>query len=158
MSACPPLLAALGFALAGCAADPPAAPASVSPSFYAALTDEAASVDPRAARDLISIYRHNHGLAPLTIDPALQAAALAKARDMAARDSARGDVALDPPRVAVSNVSAGYHTLAEAFSGWCQSAPHNAHMLDPRMRRIGIATAYAPRSKYKVFWAMVLSE
>ena len=61
-------------------------------------------------------------------------------------------------RHAVENVSAGYHTLAEAFSGWRQSPPHNANMLDPAVRRMGIATAYVPGSKYHVFWALVLTE
>jgi uncharacterized protein YkwD len=31
-------------------------------------------------------------------------------------------------------------------------------MLNPRMRRMGIATAYAPDSKYKVFWALVMAD
>ena len=149
----------LGLGLAGCAAAPlPAAPEGAR-GFYAPLASPEGRVDPLAARDLISIYRHNNGRSPLTIDPALQAAAEAKAQAMAAAGRAEGSVALDPRRgFAVSNVSAGYHTLAEAFSGWRQSPPHNAHMLDPRARRIGIATAYAPGSKYKVFWALVLTD
>ena len=61
-------------------------------------------------------------------------------------------------KVAVENIGAGYHTLAEAFSGWRESRPHNANMLNPRVRRIGIATAYAPGTKYKVFWALVLAD
>ena len=32
--------------------------------------------------------------------------------------------------VAVENISAGYHTLAEAFSGWRDSPPHRANMLN----------------------------
>ena len=37
-----------------------------------------AMVDPLAARDIISIFRRNNNLPPLTIDPVLQAAALEK--------------------------------------------------------------------------------
>ena len=59
---------------------------------------------------------------------------------------------------AVENVSAGYHTLAEAFSGWRDSPPHNRNMLEPKMRRMGIAAAYAPDTKYKVFWALVMTD
>ena len=59
---------------------------------------------------------------------------------------------------AVENVSAGYLTLAEAFSGWRDSPPHNKNLLEPRMRRMGIATAYAPGSKYRVYWALVMSD
>ena len=59
--------------------------------------------------------------------------------------------------VAVENVGAGYHTLAEAFSGWRDSPPHRANMLNRGVTRMGIATAYAPASKYKVFWALILA-
>ena len=59
---------------------------------------------------------------------------------------------------AQANLSAGYHTLAEAFSGWRDSPAHNAVMLAPRATRMGIATAYAPNSKYKVYWALLVAE
>ena len=153
--ACPAFLLALG--IAACAAPPPALAPAIDP--YASLAGGAAQADPRAARDIISIYRHNNGLPVLTIDPVLQAAAQAKANEMARTGQAKGDVVLKEPRgIAVSNVSAGYHSVAEAFSGWRQSALHNAHMLSPGVTRIGLATAYAPGSKYKVFWALVLAD
>ena len=152
---CPAFLLALG--LAGCDAPPQARAPAADP--YASLASGTAQADPRAARDLISIYRHNNGLPVLTIDPELQAAAQAKASEMARTGQARGDVVLKEPRkIAVSNVSAGYHSIAEAFSGWRQSPPHNAHLLAPGVTRIGLATAYAPGSRYKVFWALVLAD
>ena len=46
--------------------------------------------------------------------------------------------------VAVENISAGYHTLAEAFSGWRDSPPHRANMLNRGVTRLGIAAVYAP--------------
>jgi uncharacterized protein YkwD len=55
-------------------------------------------------------------------------------------------------------VGAGYHTLAQAFSGWRDSPPHRANMLLNGATRMGIAAAYAPKSKYKVFWALILAE
>ena len=60
-------------------------------------------------------------------------------------------------RLAVENVSAGYHTLAEAFSGWRDSPPHRANMLQNGVSRMGIAAVYAPSSKYKVFWTLILA-
>ena len=60
-------------------------------------------------------------------------------------------------RVAVENVGAGYHTLAEAFSGWRDSPPHRANMLNGSVNRMGIAAVYAPQSKYKVFWALIMA-
>jgi uncharacterized protein YkwD len=62
-----------------------------------------------------------------------------------------------PATVAVENVSAGYHTLAEAFSGWRDSPPHKANMLKNGVTKLGIAAAYAPNTKYKVFWTLILA-
>ena len=62
-----------------------------------------------------------------------------------------------PASVAVENVSAGYHTLAEAFSGWRDSPPHRANMLKNGVTKLGIAASYAPNTKYKVFWTLILA-
>ena len=160
---CLVLLSLLAPALAGCQNEqrPPAA--GQAPSFYASMARTGAAVDAAMARDMIGAYRRNNGLGPLTLDPGLQAAARAEAEAMAAADRPSSADAFKT-RLAASgfaapaaNLSAGYHTLAEAFSGWRESAPHNRVMLDPRATRIGIATAYAPGSKYKVYWALVVA-
>jgi len=146
---------------------PVAAPVG-EPTFYRSLATKDAVVDSEAARDMISAYRHNNGLGALALDDQLGRAAQAQAQEMARRASldanARGSLEsrLATAGVhsawAVENVSAGYHTLAEAFSGWRQSAPHNRKMLDARVARMGLATAYAPGAKYKVYWALILAE
>src|SRR5947209_9716975 len=152
--------------LAGCAQAP--APMPNEPSFYKDLASYDARVDAGAAREMISLYRSNHGLGPVAVDPGLEAAAQNQVTAMARADKlsheVRGNLAgrLDSAgftkNAAVENVSAGYHTLAEAFSGWRQSKPHNENMLNPRMRRMGIATAYVPGSKYKVYWVLVMTD
>ena len=139
------------------------------PPFYRDLATVNASVDQQAALQMINQYRQNNGLAPLMLDPALGAIAQSQARAIAGADSIRAS--LEPQNQlktrlstigetktdAVENVSAGYRTLAEAFSGWRESPGHNKVMLDPRATRMGIATTYAPGSKYKVFWSLVLA-
>lgn len=165
---CITLFAALGITLGGCADSPAPRVESAEPSFYRHLNAANVKVDPVAARDMISIYRRNKGLGPVSIDPALQREAEAQARAMAKADKmshdvrgplmARLDSAGFQHNAAVENVSAGYLTLAEAFSGWRDSPPHNRNMLEPRMRRMGIATAYAPGSKYRVYWALVMTD
>jgi uncharacterized protein YkwD len=55
------------------------------------------------------------------------------------------------------NIGAGYHTLAEAFSGWRDSPGHKANMLLKGATHMGIAAVYVPNTKYKVFWALVLA-
>ena len=61
-------------------------------------------------------------------------------------------------KLAVENIGAGYHTLAEAFSGWRDSNPHRANMLLAGATRMGIAAVYTPASKYKVYWSLILAE
>ena len=59
--------------------------------------------------------------------------------------------------MAIENISAGYFSLADAVRGWQSSAPHNANLLKPGMRKLGIAAAYAPGTRFLVFWALDLS-
>ena len=151
--------------LAGCAADRDPPPAQ--PSFYNSMAAAGAHIDASTAAAMISGYRRNNGLSEVSVDPALMALAEAQARAMAAQDKMDHNVIRSFPerlrasgydaKLAVENIGAGYHTLAEAFSGWRDSPPHRANMLKPGATRMGIASAYAPNSKYKVFWALILA-
>jgi uncharacterized protein YkwD len=149
-------------ALAGCQSEQRQARPQT-PSFYAAMANADAVVDAAMARDMIGAYRRNNGLGPLTIDPELQTAAQAEADAMASADKPSSAEAFKSRLAATgfvspdANLSAGYHTLAEAFSGWRESPQHDRVLLDSRATRIGIATAYTPRSKYKVYWALVVA-
>ncbi|HEX2656211.1 MAG TPA: CAP domain-containing protein, partial [Xanthobacteraceae bacterium] len=137
------------------------------PSFYRSLASADAELDAATAQSMISGYRHNNGLPPLTLDPALMKLASEQARLMASRD--KTDHGVGRPlkermsrsgfntRVSAENVSAGYHTLAEAFSGWRDSPPHKATMLLKGATHMGIAAVYAPNSKYKVFWTLIVA-
>jgi uncharacterized protein YkwD len=138
------------------------------PAFYESMARPGAQVDVTAAGSMLSDYRRANGLPAVAADPKLLAMAADQARRMAAVDKlthdpgGRGFVQrlkaanYDAARAA-ENIGAGYHTLAEAFSGWRDSSSHNKNMLLPGATRFGIATAYAPDSKYKVFWALVLA-
>ncbi len=151
--------------LAGCSESAP--PSSGQPTFYQDLAQSDAAVDATAAQSMISGYRSNNGLGAVVVDPDLMRLAGEQARAMAARDKMDHDVGRSIHErmrkaglggsIAVENVGAGYHTLAEAFSGWRDSPPHRANMLNRGVTRMGIATAYAPASKYKVFWALILA-
>ena len=117
---------------------------------------------------MISGYRSNNGLGAVTIDPELMRLAGEQARVMAAHDKLDHDVGRPfqdrirksgfDAAVAVENISAGYHTMAEAFSGWRNSPPHRANMLNSNVTKMGIAAVYAPKSKYKVFWSLILAK
>jgi uncharacterized protein YkwD len=139
------------------------------PSFYENLAAPEAKVDGGAAASMISGYRRNNSLGGVELDPSLTRMAEDHARAMAKIDKVTHDpggrglkqrlqaVSFNA-KVAAENVGAGYQTLAEAFSGWRDSPPHNKNMLMPNVTKIGIGTAYAPKSKYKVYWALVLAE
>lgn len=150
--------------LAGCAAAPP--PAPTDPTFYADLS-KGGRLDPEAAAAMVSDYRRGRGLPAVTVDPVLMKVAEQQAKAMGAADELSHSVggrgftqrlkaAGWTGLTAVENVGAGYHTLAEAFSGWRESPSHNKNMLTPGATRIGIAAVAVPKSRYRVYWAMVL--
>jgi hypothetical protein len=151
-------------ALGGCAAD---APSTEQPAFYLSMAHGGAKVDPVVAASMISGYRLNNGLGAVAVDPGLMKAAEAQSQAMASRNKLDHDVTAPlakrlnasgyPATLAVENVSAGYHTLAEAFSGWRDSPPHRANMLKNGVTKLGIAASYAPNTKYKVFWTLILA-
>ena len=162
------LIAALAaaLALAACAGTDSYVPKG-EPSFYRNMAQPGAEIDAVAAASMISGYRANNGLPAVTVDPELMRLARAQAETMAKRDRldhnagkpfvARLKAAGYDAAAAAENISAGYHTLAEAFSGWRDSPPHRANMLLKGATRIGIAAVYTPMSKYKVYWALIVA-
>jgi hypothetical protein len=150
--------------LGGCAAE---APLKEEPAFYLSMAHGGAKVDPVVAASMISGYRQNNGLGGVVVDPDLMKLAENQSMAMAGRNKLDHDVTAPlakrlnasgyPATLAVENVSAGYHTLAEAFSGWRDSPPHRANMLKNGVTKLGIAASYAPNTKYKVFWTLILA-
>lgn len=158
------LLGAL--ALAGCGTQDREPPPG-QPAFYQSMANANAQLDSNVAASMISGYRQNNGLGAVVIDPTLTQAAKIQSEAMAKRNKLDHDVAGSLPkriktsgydaRLAVENIGAGYHTLAEAFSGWRDSPGHRDNMLKKGVTKMGIAAVYAPGSKYKVFWTLILA-
>ena len=167
--------AAAALALAACgpeteSAPPPTVPPPPQPALSQSERERLAAqvhVDPNEAAALISNYRAAHGLSPVVPDLTLQKLAQAQADAMAHKNvlsheiigtlKARYD-AVDLSRAtAVENVSAGYFSLADALRGWQVSPQHNANLLRPGMRKLGIATAYAPGTRYLLYWSLDMS-
>jgi uncharacterized protein YkwD len=150
--------------LAGCASE---VAVVESPTMYADMSVAGAKLDAAAAATMISLYRQNNGLGAVQVDPELMRLAESQSQAMADKNKLDHDVRAPLAKrltgagyqatIAVENVSAGYHTLAEAFSGWRDSPPHKANMLKNGVTKIGIAASYAPNAKYKVFWTMILA-
>jgi uncharacterized protein YkwD len=150
--------------LGGCAGD---VSTLDQPSMYVSMANGGTKLDPQAAASMISLYRQNNGLGGVAVDDQLMKLAESQSQAMASRNKLDHEVKAPlarrlnasgyPATVAVENVSAGYHTLAEAFSGWRDSAPHRANMLKNGVTKLGIAASYAPNTKYKVFWTLILA-
>jgi len=159
------MIAIIGLlALGGCAGE---VPSTEQPTMYLSMANGGARLDANAAASMISLYRQNNGLGGVTVDPELMKLAESQSQAMASHNKLDHDVKAPlanrlntagyPATLAVENVSAGYHTLAEAFSGWRDSPPHRENMLKNGVTKLGIAASYAPNTKYKVFWTLILA-
>jgi uncharacterized protein YkwD len=126
------------------------------------------AVDEGAAATWVTTYRRAHGLAAVTVDPALQRVAQAQADAMASANQLSHSVAGSLPHrlgaiaaerhAYIENVSAGYGSMASALDGWQHSPGHNANLLFAPMRRVGIAAASAPGTRYKTFWSLIMTD
>lgn len=143
-------------------------PAAPVPPFYDRLDLTGHKVDPGSSLSMINQYRGNNGARPLRWNPALAQVAqqaadklAASGRVLSADEVRLGDMLMQSGyryKVYTANLSAGYRTFAEAFSGWRELKENNAHLVDARATEIGIATALVPGSKYQVFWALVVAD
>src|SRR5262249_61987536 len=130
------------------------------------------AVGPAGADDLagtaqtaISRYRAEHGLPAVTPDAKLmrlaaeQANAMARAGvlDHAVARPFQARMVSYGPEVAVENIAAGSKTFASTLEMWQHSPGHDANLRRSGVTRFGIASAEAPDSKYKVFWALIMA-
>jgi uncharacterized protein YkwD len=151
-----PLAALLLTLLAQCARDPVRV---VSADKVSTSTRDAAQ-----AAALISQYRVQRGLSPVTADGRLNEAAEYQARAVAeAGTLSHGAFAsrMDSFKIggySAENLSAGSDDVASAIGRWKASAGHNENLLMPQARRIGLARADSPGIGYKHYWALVLAQ
>ena len=116
--------------------------------------------------DAISAYRRAHGLAAVKSDGRLSAVALRQAQAMAATGSvshsAAGNFAtrVAPLRKsrAAENIGAGFISFAEMLREWEASTGHRENLLMAGARRVGVAAVGDPKSPYRKFWAMVITD
>ena len=135
------------------------------PCIYVNVAATSAEVNVQAAAAMISRFRRENGLGPVTVDSELTRVAQAHSRTMANLNMMGHDVGTSfherrraiRARVVVENIDAGYYTLAETFTRWQNSPGHRANMLDPDMTRMGIAAVRTSDPFHKVFWTLVMS-
>jgi uncharacterized protein YkwD len=143
---------------------------SVLPPISLAQTtgDPCADSEEAAVLKLINDYRAENGVAPLALSQSLSVAADAHSRDMATSNifshtGSNGSSFVDrltavgypDPFGGGENIFAGDPTAAGAINAWKNSPPHNAGMLNPAFKAIGIARANNPSSQWQWYWTTV---
>jgi len=119
----------------------------------------------QGAAQAISQYRQQHGLGAVTADSRLMALAAEQANAMARAGVLDHSVSRPfgsriagyGPDVAVENIAAGTQSFGATFDLWKRSPGHDANLRRAGVTRFGIASAPAPQSRYKVFWALILA-
>jgi uncharacterized protein YkwD len=124
---------------------------------------------PAAASDYagaISAYRRAHGLPAVKLDGKLNELALKQAQAMAASGSVSHSAAGFFPtrvaplkrRLAAENIGAGVLKFGEMLKQWEDSRGHRENLLINGARRVGVAYVDNPKSPYRKFWAMVITD
>jgi uncharacterized protein YkwD len=114
----------------------------------------------------ISAYRRAHGLSAVRPDSRLSAVALKQARAMASSGtvshSAGGNFAMRVADLrksrAAENIGAGFLSFSEMLKQWEDSTGHRENLLMAGARRVGVASVDNPKSPYRKFWAMVITD
>lgn len=114
--------------------------------------------------DLLNQYRGSLGLAPVTLNSELGAAAEYHSYDMATRnyfDHYSPD-GVDPVTninnfgyygyPSSENIIAGMETAQDVLVGWQNSPEHNATMTNPEFTDVGVGRYYDPNSYYGWYW------
>jgi hypothetical protein len=114
---------------------------------------------------LINEYRQQNGLQPLRVSRALETAAQLHSEDMALHDyyshtSLDGRTFIDRIRQAGytyntplgENIAAAIPSAQYVFEAWKSSPPHNAAMLNPKFKVIGIGAAYNASAYFRYYW------
>lgn len=114
----------------------------------------------------ISAYRRANGLSVVRADGRLAAVALKQAQAMAASGTITHSVGgrfssrVAPLRKsrAAENIGAGFLAFSEMLKEWKASRGHRENLLMPGARRVGVASVANPKSPYRKFWAMVITD
>lgn len=143
-----------------------ALPSSASAAGNCAAGDPAIDAEEANFLAVINTYRAQHGAAPLVISPELNRSAAWMATDMGTKGyfSHTDSLGRSPwARIADCGYSAGggenlaagtnRNTAQSAFELFRGSPGHNANMIDPEFRFIGIARTQVEGSTYNWYWA-----
>lgn len=133
------------------------------------LHSETIAVDSGVVALRVSEYRASRDLPPVAADPTLTAIAQLHARRMASADRMEhvlpGEGSFGKrledgnfrSSLAVENIAAGTRTLDDVLKVWRGSPRHDANLLQDGVAKLGVGVAWAPGSRYRIYWCLVLA-
>lgn len=162
------LILAVGATLAGCAPRTPGAQISADgaavPVAYTIGAAEAEAIPGRVLQQ-VNLLRQGSTAPALTLDPALNAAAAAHSRDMAAQNRAwhfgsDGSSPLDRAQRAGfsgelvgENISESYENDIATLQAWMETRDTRDVIMDPNARTLGVAWYQEPSKK--IWWTLL---
>ena len=130
----------------------------------AAFAQNSADAEEWAFVELLNAYRGELGLAPVTMNAELSAAAEYHSVDMATNNYFDHylfdgtDAGTNIQNFGYTgfpyaeNIAAGMSTAQEVLIGWQNSPEHNATMTNPQFTEIGVGLAYGEGTHYGWYW------
>lgn len=119
------------------------------------------------AMGLVNSFRAQNGLGPVSVNSAVVEAARYQAVAMASRDVLSHAVAGDfttrmnnagfTYALATENVGAADRSVADLINAWIRSPHHRENMLMREAKYMGMIRASAPGSRYRTYWALILT-
>ena len=118
---------------------------------------------PQAAR-MVNAWRNAHGLAPVKTDTNLNRVAHIQTAAMMEQGVMSHDAGGDfrtrmrsngVRGTAAENLAAGTPSIDQVMSMWQNSSKHNANLLNPEIRKVGLAKGVTATGY--VYWTMVFS-
>lgn len=153
--------------LAGCASEPElryGADGKPLPQIYKIKPSEEEKI-PYRVLDSLNALRSARGVAPVTLDPQLTAAAATHSRDMSVQNRAwhfgsDGSSPIDrarragyPGRVLGEDISETFETETETLAAWMNIPDTREVLLSPEARNIGFA--WTQERSGKIWWTIV---
>lgn len=136
-------------ALAACSGN-----TGLAPGLTARMDAPGAQLDRSEAFNILNQFRGSRGVSPLTMDAELNT----RAQQLAENYAGSNTRPQKPEGIAALQVSAGYTTFAETFSGWRNVAADAGVLAAPGHSRAGLGVAYSPNSTYGVHWVLLLDD
>ena len=145
----------------------PATPTPVPATPTPVPTADPTSAYAQEVLDLVNAERANAGLAPLTLDSSLNAAARVRAKEITTNwghtrpNGTKCTTAITDQGLSYSaaseNISAGRWSASDVVNGWMSSDGHRANILNPNYTKMGLGSVKVDNDPngYGMYWVQM---